>query len=722
MTKWIKRAGALVGALMVLWIVLLALPFTRRAMAQSSYRDVFIPAPFRLVFGGGSSPNDPVLQAGPNGTLLLNGAAIGAGGITQVATLPATCTAGTSQPVSITGALVIGGVSFGAGTVFYCDSTNHYSPVSQGSGAGPIVGWYLGPQCPPSNAAQCFNTPANTQVDNTATWTNAGSTITVTSGVFTAADVGKQAWGYSSTYLNEGGCNPFQPQPAANYITLTHLTVATFVDSNHITLSGTPVNPSLGAGTGCFIWGSPDDAGAAALEAAYDVATSCPRVTLSAGYYLFTAPHFTSQPNACNTAPEVYFVGASSLFGNLWYAVGIDLEGRGVGATKIYLPPDFPQSGLCNSGLTASACFNVPVEGKFHDFAISSGSGRGSIPSAKSLIAVGVGSLENFTCDGVSSVAAGGTFGIEVHAQAQLQQVNASACGTVGFHIMSDTGPVVGGIVYTWPAANCYRCSSDNSAATANIQLEQNSSFGCRSCQTFGNQGGTGFAQWRNLGGELWIDNSVMGYQESSTTATTAYACATNAGCILHASHVTMGKGSSATTTNGIQCLVACTNYLDNSYITAFGAGNTGWLQDVAGSKTFDLGGNTLLGGATVNGALIGEAFSANLTIVTAAKTVLSAGWGSTAAVTALSGGDFPIQFTITNSGTGQGASPTITYTFPTALAVSPFSCAATQVGGTNATGTFTTSALSGTGATFTFSLTPTAASTEIVNVNCVTP
>jgi len=163
--------------------------------------------------------------------------------------------------------------------------------------------------------------------------------------------------------------------------------------------------------------------------------------------------------------------------------------------------------------------------------------------------------------------------------------------------------------------------------------------------------------------------------------------------------------------------------YVRNSQLNACLAGNS--YVDQAGVTLIDQGGNSGFGtggGATANGSIVGELNSGGATTVTAAKLVLSAGWGSTAAWTALSGGDSPIQGTITNSGTGQGASPTITYTFPTPLIVSPYTCTATQIGGTNPTGTFTTSALSKTGATFTFSLTPTASDTEIVNVSCVAP
>src|SRR5690242_7077063 len=112
----------------------------------------------------------------------------GGGGITQGATLPATCTPSSTGPFQVTAATTYGSVAIGPGTVFYCDSTNHWTPVALGSGAGPVVGWYLGPQCPTSNTGQCFFTLANTQVDNTCSWASTGPTITCSDGPFVAGD------------------------------------------------------------------------------------------------------------------------------------------------------------------------------------------------------------------------------------------------------------------------------------------------------------------------------------------------------------------------------------------------------------------------------------------------------------------------------------------------------------------------------------------------------
>lgn len=182
------------------------------------------------------------------------------------------------------------------------------------------------------------------------------------------------------------------------------------------------------------------------------------------------------------------------------------------------------------------------------------------------------------------------------------------------------------------------------------------------------------------------------------------------------------GKGCNTSgNSGGINNVSGAVIYIQDAQLCSHGTGttitNAGTIFD-DGGNTFPTTGAGVYSGA---GAYIGQASTTfNSTIVTAPKLVLSAGWGSTAAVTALSGGNSPIGFTVTNSGTGQGASPTITYTFPTPYLVAPLSCTATQTGGTNSTNAFTSSSLSATGVTFTYGTTPTAADTEIVQVTCV--
>jgi hypothetical protein len=56
--------------------------------------------------------------------------------------------------------------------------------------------------------------------------------------------------------------------------------------------------------------------------------------------------------------------------------------------------------------------------------------------------------------------------------------------------------------------------------------------------------------------------------------------------------------------------------------------------------------------------------FLGSTSTVTSSSFVLSSGWGSTASVSAITGSDNGVRFTVTASGSGIGASPTIAYTF----------------------------------------------------------
>jgi polygalacturonase len=81
------------------------------------------------------------------------------------------------------------------------------------------------------------------------------------------------------------------------------------------------------------------------------------------------------------------------------------------------------------------------------------------------------------------------------------------------------------------------------------------------------------------------------------------------------------------------------------------------------------------LGASGVTGALTaGRLALSGGTSVVAGDFALSAGWGTTASVSAVSGDDSRGTVTVTSSGTGQGANPTITFTFhDLAFAVAPF-------------------------------------------------
>jgi hypothetical protein len=103
----------------------------------------------------------------------------------------------------------------------------------------------------------------------------------------------------------------------------------------------------------------------------------------------------------------------------------------------------------------------------------------------------------------------------------------------------------------------------------------------------------------------------------------------------------------------------------------------------------------------------------------------LSAGWGSTATVTAAAGTGQTCEFTLTSAGTGQATNATITDTLPTALPTANTVCTAQLTGGTgiaalSGAGLFINqTVLSATAPAFTFPGLPVAGSTYFVVIRC---
>jgi hypothetical protein len=160
------------------------------------------------------------------------------------------------------------------------------------------------------------------------------------------------------------------------------------------------------------------------------------------------------------------------------------------------------------------------------------------------------------------------------------------------------------------------------------------------------------------------------------------------------------------------------TMIVDNTSWTGVGS----FMNVNAGGTLVDKCGNTPGTTPTNSGTYV--ACPQTTTVVTAAKLVLSGTWGNTAAWSSLSGFN-GFTGTITASGTGQGASPTITYTFPAAYLFAPQTCNASIVKSNDAGVTITnnylaTSSLTGTGAVFTYNGTPVAGDTYTVAGSCI--
>lgn len=677
--------------------------------------------------GGGSSAwsaitagsNTNILSMGSGGALTPTSIGVGvveANAIyaATVSTLPSASTSN-GQAYVVTDIATFGSCATGSGTYLGLCRSNGTSWVWVGESVGvaqaapPTATIYFSPLCPVgSTASPCIYTPANTQILSKGVCSTSSTTLTCPSGTFTAADVGKYIWG-GNNY------DPFRDPTTDLNMTAAHFTIATYVSSSQVTLSGTPTNP-LATGAGSYIiWGNPDDTGAAALDAALQLVSFCPKVEMAAAGYMFTTPHFYAQPAACNSGAGLT-PGNTSL-GNFSYYYGFELTGRGVGTTTWFLPPDFPETGSCAQSLPGTAadlCFAVPLEAKFDNFSIASGSELTGIPSGKALIGLSVGQIDYFTATNIGGNA-NQTYCIEVNFWAQLRQINISNCGYSGIHI---TGTA------TAMAAQFQNIRVENNRQY-NYILDSGGSFGCTFCSAYGSQtAGTGQIAVLNNGGRMdWFNGQIIPGGGTAQTSPIMFESA-GAGAILHLTNATVGSTGTTTGIIDINCITAaCTNYLlGDTLIVKNAAGSYGIQDGSASSITYDMGGNNLSNRFNITGNVINEANSANVVMNSASANTISANWGTGNSSGTYTGGDFPTQFTITNGSGATGAAPTIAYVFPNPLPKAPFSCTATQTGGTNATGTFTTSALSATGVTFTYSLTPTASDTEIIQVLCVTP
>lgn len=151
------------------------------------------------------------------------------------------------------------------------------------------------------------------------------------------------------------------------------------------------------------------------------------------------------------------------------------------------------------------------------------------------------------------------------------------------------------------------------------------------------------------------------------------------------------------------------------------GVGAAIGIYDISGSKLvskFDFGSDYDFFAS--NGRLRGtQVVSDQGTACTNGELVLSAGWGTTATVTAVAGQGQTCEWTLTSSGTGQAANPTITDTLTNALPSASVVCEMRMVGGTGTTTLIDQTSLSATAPVFTFGGTPVAASTYKVVRRC---
>lgn len=432
------------------------------------------------------------------------------------------------------------------------------------------------------------------------------------------------------------------------------------------------------AQTGCFIWGTPDDANAVLVEAAYDVALQCPKLMLSAAGYWFNNFHFNSQPTACGNLGAIN----NTQFGNLFYPVGFELEGRGVGNTAIWLGTNFPTGavgGACTNGtvgvaaMPATQCFAIPQFGHWRDLRIDGGGNgaaatinNGAADSAD-LIGAIIASIDNVTVanwGNTNQFTTCFTLGYQV----QLYQVNNSACG-LGFRVLTGQGVVSGFKVY-----NENSLGNQNFISGVDIQGPPGSSgatlgysFVCTYCGFYTIlPNATGVNIVANEAGSVLLRNTQIGPMFSNATQSFGYRCRTTPGglLILEDSQI---KINHITTDSAIVDNVACTTVIRDSTLTSGATGSA--YTGVSGSKFLSEGGNTLTGPVTVNAAadlLLKD--SDALTGVTSGITptcAFTSGGGTSPSCAIQAGSTNEKGVIIATTGTGApGSSGTVTLTF----------------------------------------------------------
>lgn len=579
--------------------------------------------------------------------------------------------------------------------------------------------------------ATSYGVKADTQQVWDATITNTSQTVTCPNSDcnFTQKDVGKIVFG---TNVASGGYT----SQITSVVILPQGTITSINNANSIQVS-VAATASSGAGLGVLIWGDDDTT---ALGAAWTATVaSCSTLRLPGINQQGTGPAMMLiQSASFNIAMAGSGTGSNATcsLGTGGNRRGVGLVGADVNSTYIIPTPNFNFS-TCTFGASAHACMFTTFDGvNLSNFTFwgAGVSNPGSVSSDyvteinSAAIAftatAGNSSINNVTFMGWGTNASGTGFKACLRFDGGVTSTNyltEDGCGQIGFeannllvlhnaqafdNMVANLYVVAGATVLS--SANYFCCTGQGGGGDALVGV-----FGTY----FSNGDSYGAAGIGNT--TISASNALnVGYLSAASTSLNA------SGGIAHVNNAVMsvsgnsgsGQGIFVCGTQGGTCPGANTLYLSNSSVTI---GNSRAPLTLYGNY-YDLGGNTLVGTPSVaaSGVVFGAA-SITGTAVAANKLALSANWGTSAAVSALSGFNSPIKFTITNGSASVGAAPTVTYTFPTPYLQAPLWCTATQVGGTNATGTFAAGTPSSTSVVFTYSLTPTINDTELVQVQC---
>jgi len=466
-----------------------------------------------------------------------------------------------------------------------------------GTGAAPKTSIYFGPDCNAGDS-RCFFTFADTQQANDASWTAGiptvnsatahfcnGTTVPCASGQ--TSDVGKRIAGYAtcaaftSTIATQASSTPL------GIVSGGPLTITAVVSSTQVTLNGNAQITATG-NSHCVFWGHPDDANAVIADAAIQALGTCARLTFSGVNYWFGDPHFYINPPACVALGSIFGNSGIGSFANIYYAAGLEWEGRGRGVTNVFLPYTFPETSPCTNG-SGNACFVRQIEGRIADITFTGGGDSTSnMGNGKQLFELrGPGSTDNFLCTNFDASNIN-NYGFFINGWESLRQFDNSGCGYNGINIASGA------------QVTAIQLAVENNPVNLNVSgpgTGTSDSLMCYECHLLG-------AQWTGSGNNITIlsNGATLTFTHlltgNSIAGGTIYKNQASGGILRLFVNSALNIGT--TTTNGIVLTAAGKVYVENS--TVNGGASAFAYTDVAGSNLFDQGANTFTGPLNILG------------------------------------------------------------------------------------------------------------------------
>ena len=634
------------------------------------------------------------------------------GGITSVSSLPATCTPGTTANVTL---------SVAPFQEYQCGPlANQWFPFNPSLVISPIS----------------YGAKWDVKAVTDATFTNTSNTVTCPNSDcnFTSADLGKIVFGTTFPASMTIGCNG----ASCGSVILPQGFICTINNANSIAVGTTypacAVDNATGGCTGgvspncALLWGTQDDSAAinAAAAAAW-TATSCKTLMFPSGMAFFTVPsggllNVTVPPGSPCAGSLSATVGIADITQQ-----GAQVAGQGSG-TSVLVPLPTVNFANCTGGHSGTACIAGPPNWFAHDWGVW-----------------GFGQADNGTTHANDLIEFAGVAGPCTATAAWNMSFSAwetSSVTSKGFNIGSgcavlyasnivseafgNTNCSVGvpGAIMDITALDCFGSSGSSTGAASMVASGLVNSTGGFYWGV--NQSSTSSAALELVGSSATLNSfgdDIQGPANGNNNFT-VWMNAINNTVTLSGSNV------NETNTSGVGdflffCPSSVTSCTINSYasqLTASGAHMAMFFK--TGTPTFnffDACSNTFTQGGVANSPLnvYGTCSITGTTLITG-NVAQSAGWGTTAAISAPSGDSHVFTFTVTSSGTGQAANPTLAVTFPTAYLVAPSGCSAIQIGGTGAIADLTTTTgPSATAVTYTWNATPVAASTYIIQGKC---